>query len=294
MPELEAVSRTEATARSYVYTFGSKTYDLASRTHIMGVLNVTPDSFSDGGRFLDYNAALRHAEEMVEEGADFIDIGGESTRPGSDPVPLDEEFRRVIPIIEHLAKHSPIPISVDTYKSEVAERALNAGAVIVNDISGFHFDPRMVDVVAEHNASVVLMHIKGTPKTMQQNPQYVHLIEEIIEYLSVGVRKAEQRGIRQIMIDPGIGFGKRLEHNLEILRNLHQFHRLGYPVLIGPSRKSFIGMILDLPVEERLEGTAAAVAVSIMNSANIVRVHDVKQMKRVARVVDAILNKSLA
>jgi dihydropteroate synthase len=281
----------ETTTSPHAYTFGSVTYDLSSRTHIMGVLNVTPDSFSDGGKFFGVDNAVRHALEMVNEGADFIDVGGESTRPGSDPVPLEEELRRIIPVIERLSKETSVPISIDTYKSAVAAQALEAGAVIVNDISGLHFDPKLVDVVADRNASIVLMHIKGTPKTMQQNPEYENVIEEIIEYLQQGIQTAEQRGIRQIMIDPGIGFGKKLEHNLKILRNLQQFHRLRYPLLIGPSRKSFIGMILDLSVEERLEGTAAAVAVSVINGAHVVRVHDVRQIKRIVRVIDTILQK---
>ena len=275
-----------------LYSFGPHTYDFSKRTHIMGILNVTPDSFSDGGKFYDQERAVRRGVEMAEEGADFIDVGGESTRPGSEPISLDEELRRVLPVIGPLAKEVSVPISVDTYKSEVAARVLDAGAVIVNDISGLHFDGRMADVVAQHGASIVLMHIKGTPRTMQQNPEYEDVVGEICGYLGVGVRLAEQKGVRQIFVDPGIGFGKKLEHNIEIFRNLAEFQRFGYPVLIGPSRKSFIGAVLDLPVEERLEGTAAAVAVSIAHGAHVVRVHDVKQMKRVAKVVDALLKKS--
>jgi dihydropteroate synthase len=255
----------------------------------MGILNVTPDSFSDGGHFYDPEDAVHHAMVMIEEGADFIDIGGESTRPGSDAVSVEEEFRRVVPVIERLAKLSSVPISIDTYKSAVAARALDAGAVIVNDISGLHFDANMAEVVARHQASVILMHIKGTPLTMQADPQYDDVVEDICEYLHEGIMTAERKGIQQIMIDPGIGFGKTLMHNLEIIKQLKKFQRLGYPVLVGPSRKSFIGNILDLPVDERLEGTAAAVAASIMNGANVVRVHDVKAMKRVAQVVDAIV-----
>ena len=255
----------------------------------MGILNVTPDSFADGGKYYEIEKAVRRGMEMVGEGADFLDIGGESTRPGSESVSFDEELRRVLPVIERLVTQTSIPISIDTYKSEIARRALDAGAVIVNDISGLHFDPPLADVIAEHHASIVLMHIRGTPKTMQQNPEYDDLIEEICNYLAVGVRLAERKGIRQIFVDPGIGFGKKLAHNLEIFRKLNELKRFGYPVLVGPSRKSFIGMILDLPVEERLEGTSAAVAVSIVNGAHIVRVHDVKQIKRVAKVVDAVM-----
>lgn len=280
-----------ATISEYLYTFGSVTYDLSSRTHIMGILNVTPDSFSDGGRFYEREKAIRRGLEMIEQGADFIDVGGESTRPGSDAVPIEEELRRVIPVIEQLAEKSSTPISIDTYKSEVASHALDAGAVIVNDVRGLHFDPALVDVVSRHNASVILMHMRGTPKTMQQSPEYDNLIEEISEYLREGIQVAERKNIKQVFVDPGIGFGKKFEHNLEIFRKLSEFQKLGYPILIGPSRKSFLGMILDLPTEERLEGTAAAVAVSIMHGANVVRVHDVKEIKRVARVVDAILNK---
>jgi dihydropteroate synthase len=255
----------------------------------MGILNVTPDSFSDGGQFYDPEKAIRHGLEMVEQGADFIDVGGESTRPGSEAVSVDEELRRVIPVIERLAKATEIPISIDTYKSVVAERAFGAGAVIVNDISGLHFDPHLADVVPKYNGSVILMHIKGTPKTMQQNPEYQNVVEEVCEYLQEGIRIAEAKGIKQIIVDPGIGFGKQLSHNLELLQKVSEFHRFGYPVMVGSSRKSFLGALLDLPVEQRLEGTAAAVAVSIMNGANIVRVHDVKEMKRVANVVDGIL-----
>ncbi len=277
------------TVAKATYKFGSVEYDLTRRTYIMGILNVTPDSFSDGGHFYDPEDAVRHALEMIEDGADFIDIGGESTRPGSDAVSIDEELRRVIPVIERLAKLTSVPISIDTYKSTVAHRALEAGAVIVNDISGLHVDVNMADVIAKHEASVILMHIKGTPKTMQEDPQYNDVVEDICEYLHEGILMAERKGIEQIIVDPGIGFGKTLAHNLEIIKRLKEFQRLGYPVLVGPSRKSFIGKVLDLPIEERLEGTSGAVAASIMNGANIVRVHDVKEMKRVAQVVDAIV-----
>lgn len=273
------------------YRFGTRTYDLRERTYVMGVLNVTPDSFSDGGRFLSTDEAFRHAMSMVEDGADFIDVGGESTRPGSEPVAVGEQLRRVVPLIEKLAIAIDVPISIDTYNSEVAESAMQAGACIVNDISGLHFDEQLADVVARNHASIILMHIKGTPRTMQVDPVYGDLISEISSYLEEGIRCAQQAGIRQIIVDPGIGFGKTLEHNLEVIRRLDEFSRLGYPVLVGPSRKSFIGKILDLPVEQRLEGTAAAVAASIVRGANIIRVHDVKEMKRVARVMDAIQHR---
>jgi dihydropteroate synthase len=278
----------ETTSKT-TYTFGATEYDLSKRTYIMGVLNVTPDSFSDGGRYLDSDDAISRGLQMAEEGADFIDVGGESTRPGAQSVSLDEELRRVIPVIELLAKATSVAVSIDTYKAAVAERALDAGALIVNDISGLHFDAAMADVIAERDASVVVMHIKGTPGTMQTDPRYGDVVEEICDYLHESILRAERKGIGQIIVDPGIGFGKTVAHNLEIIRRLDEFRRLGYPLLVGPSRKSFLGKVLDLPLEERLEGTAAAVAVSIINGACIVRVHDVKEMTRVARVVDAIV-----
>ena len=261
----------------------------------MGILNVTPDSFSDGSLYFDKSAAIKRALQMVEDGADIIDIGGESTRPGSEPVTIEEELRRTIPVIEVLAKEIKIPISIDTYKSEVAKRALDAGSSMVNDISGLRFDPEMPGVISKYKVPVVIMHIKGTPKAMQQNPVYEALIPEIIDYLREGIRTALESGIPEdkIIIDPGIGFGKTFNHNLEIINNLREFTLLEKPILIGPSRKAFIGKILgDVPVTDRLEGTAAAVAISIMNGANIIRVHDVKEMVRVAKVTDAIKNIS--
>lgn len=281
--------------RSFVYRFGEKLYDLSARTHIMGVLNVTPDSFSDGGRFYGTDKAVQHALTMVEEGADIIDVGGESTRPksqaygeGAETVSVDEELRRVLPVIEQLIPLTSIPISIDTYKSAVAERALQAGAVIVNDISGFTFDLEMAAVVAKAGASAVLMHIKGTPKTMQENPHYDDLFGEIIEFLRQSLLLGEGVGIQQMIIDPGIGFGKRQIDNLQLIAGLSRFKSLGCPILIGPSRKTFIGTILNLPVEERLEGTLAAVVACILNGANIIRVHDVKEAKRAAMIADAV------
>ena len=254
----------------------------------MGILNVTPDSFSDGGNYSDPEKAFRHALEMVEQGADFIDVGGESSRPGSESITVDEELRRVLPVIQKLSKATNIPVSIDTYKPEVARQAFDAGAVIVNDISGLHFDPHLADVAAKANASMILMHTKGTPKMMQSNPEYQNVVGEICDYFEESIRIAESKGVHQIILDPGIGFGKKLSHNLEVFKKLSEFQKFGYPVLIGPSRKSFIGNILNVEIDQRLEGTAAAVAVSIMNGANIVRVHDVKEIKRVAAVVDAI------
>ncbi len=265
--------------------------DFSDKTYIMGILNVTPDSFSEGGLYFDKSAAVKRAYQMAEEGADVIDIGGESTRPGSVPVPIEEEMDRTIPVIKEIAKNIKIPISIDTYKAEVARRALDAGASIVNDISGMRFDPDMPRVVSENKAPVVLMHIKGNPKTMQQTPVYEALIPEIMDYLRLSIRLALKFGIPEdkIIIDPGIGFGKTFDHNLKIIKNLHEFTLLEKPILIGPSRKAFIGRILgDVPASGRLEGTSAAVAASILNGANIVRVHDVKEMKKVALVADAI------
>ena len=276
------------------YRFGSVQYDLGARTHLMGILNVTPDSFSDGGKYYNHDLAVRRGLEMVEEGADFIDVGGESTRPGSDPVPVEEELRRTIPVIESLAKSAGIPISIDTTKSAVASHALDAGALVVNDISGLRFDPLLADVVARNQASLVLMHMGGTPKTMQEHPEYVDVMASIVEFLREQTRVAGQKGIEQILVDPGIGFGKSVAHNTEIIRRLAELQELGYPVLIGPSRKSFIGKILDLPADERLEGTAAAVAAAIMNGAHVGRVHDLRQMKRVAMTVDAIIHPTLS
>jgi dihydropteroate synthase len=233
---------------------------------------------------------------MVEEGADIIDIGGESTRPGSEPITIKEELRRTIPVIEALARGIKIPLCIDTYKSEVAKRAFDAGASMVNDISGLRFDPKMPEVVYEYKVPVAIMHIRGNPRDMQQNPVYEALIPEIMDYLRAGMIIARQAGISEdmIVIDPGIGFGKTFNHNLQIIHNLQEFIQLRKPVLIGPSRKAFIGKILgDVPVTERLEGTAAAVAISIMNGANIIRTHNVKEIVEVAKVADAIKKEKI-
>jgi dihydropteroate synthase len=274
-----------------ILQFKNKKLDLSSRTHIMGILNVTPDSFSDGGRFYKFDDAVRQGIRMAEEGADIIDVGGESTRPGSQPVSLKEELSRVIPVIESLSRQLDVPVSIDTYKAKVAQAALNAGAQMINDISALRFDPEMKKIVAQHDVPVALMHIQGTPRTMQENPWYEDVIGEIIVYLKESVRIAEDAGIDQekIIIDPGIGFGKRLEDNLNILKNLKRFSILNCSILIGCSRKSFIGKILHLTPEERLEGSLAALAVAVMNGAHMVRVHDVKESRKVASLVDAIL-----
>jgi dihydropteroate synthase len=264
--------------------------DLSSRTLVMGILNVTPDSFSDGGLFWKPEEAVLHGVRMAEEGADILDIGGESTRPGSESVSLNEELRRVLPVVEGLAGRVKVPLSIDTTKSQVAERALQAGASMVNDTSGLTDDLKTASVAARHGAALVLMHRKGQPKVMQEDPRYDDLIGEIASFLKASARKAKDAGVGedQILIDPGLGFGKTLEHNAYILNHLDELSSLGMPVLVGPSRKSFIGEILDLPVEGRLEGTAAAVAAAVLKGAAVVRVHDVKEMVRVVRVADAI------
>jgi dihydropteroate synthase len=265
--------------------------DLGKKTAVMGILNVTPDSFSDGNRFFDPAMAVEHALKMVEDGADIIDIGGESTRPGAETVTQHEELRRVIPVIETIAGKVRVPISIDTYKATVASIAVEAGASIINDISGLRFDRDMVKVAAEAGVPVILMHIKGTPRDMQKNPVYANLIDEILDYLRGSIRIAEKAGISRskIIIDPGIGFGKTFEHNLRILKNLAQFRELEMPILVGVSRKAFIGEILGgVGPDDRLEGAAAAVAIAVMNGADIVRVHDVKEMTKVVRVADAI------
>lgn len=280
--------------KGYLLEVGPRVFDLSSRTHLMGVLNVTPDSFSDGGRFFKLEEAVNQGLKLAEGGADIIDIGGESTRPGSEPVPIEEELHRVIPVIQELNKRTQVPISIDTYKSRVAKEALDSGALMVNDISGLRVDPGMKKLVAEYRVPVVLMHIRGTPKNMQENPKYENLIEDIKGYLKDSISIAEEVGIDQekIIIDPGIGFGKTLNDNLRILKNLREFKDLGKPVMVGVSRKSFIGKILDLPTDERLEGSLAALAVAVMNGANILRVHDVKESKRAAKLADAILGSN--
>lgn len=277
-----------------IFRCRDKYLDLSEKTYIMGIINVTPDSFSDGGKYKSVDEAVESALRMVDEGADIIDIGGESTRPGAEPVPLEEELNRVIPVIKKLREQTDAVISIDTYKSEVAEEALKYGADIVNDISGFHFDKRMPEIVLKYNAGVILMHIKGTPRDMQKNPAYENLVEEIIDYFAYSIDIAKETGIDNgsIMIDPGIGFGKKWQDNYLIIRYLKEFKSLGYPILIGPSRKSFIGYLLDLPVEERLEGTISAVVCSILNGADIVRVHDVKEVARAVAVADAIAGKN--
>jgi dihydropteroate synthase len=263
------------------------------RTLVMGVLNVTPDSFSDGGEFFSLDRAVAHAEQMIAEGADLIDVGGESTRPGSAFVTEEEELQRVIPVIEHLAAKSPVPISIDTTKSSVARAAIAAGAEIVNDISGLRFDPSIADEAAKANAGLVLMHSRGTPKTMQQLPPVDDIMSEVIGDLRTSVLVAEGRGVARdrIAIDPGIGFGKTLAQNVELIAKLDQLliAFAEFPIMIGTSRKSFIGKLLDnAPADQRLHGTIASVAASVLNGAHIVRVHDVKAAVEAIKVADAV------
>lgn len=266
---------------------------MRSRTLIMGILNMTPDSFSGDGLWKNTAEAIKQARVFVEAGCDILDVGGESTRPGSEPVSEDKEKERVIPLITKLSREFPVMVSVDTYKASVAEEAIKAGAKMVNDISGMTFDARMPEVVAKAKVSVVLTHIHGTPKNMQENPYYENVVEEVKLELRNNTQAAENAGIKpeRIWIDPGIGFGKRVEDNLKLLQNLHELKSLGKPILVGTSRKSFIGKILNLPMEERLLGTAATVVLAISRGADAVRVHDVKEMVQVARMADAIVRR---
>jgi dihydropteroate synthase len=258
--------------------------------HVMGVVNVTPDSFSDGGDFFDHQTAIEHAGELVEQGADIVDIGGESTRPGADPVSLEEELQRVIPVVEAVAERHDVRISIDTTKAEVARRAVEAGAGIVNDISGLGFDEAMADAVADLDAALVLMHIQGTPETMQESIDYADLVDDIRAFFDERIERALQAGVDRdkIILDPGIGFGKTVEQNYQLIRELDGFFGFDRPLLLGSSRKSFLGAVLDKPPKERDWGTAATVACGLFAGADIVRVHDVEEMVDVARVTEAI------
>jgi dihydropteroate synthase len=264
--------------------------DLDRRTHIMGVLNVTPDSFSERGLFFDRGRAVEQGISMAGDGADIIDIGGESTRPYSERIPVEEELHRVIPVIEGLRGEVKVPISIDTLKAEVAREALRTGASIVNDISALRFDPDMIGVVSEADVPVILMHMKGMPEHMQAHPTYRNLIPEIMIFLKDALDRAVKGGIRKEMtiVDPGIGFGKTFDQNLEIIRDLKEFHSLGRPILIGTSRKAFIGHILKKEAGERETGTSATVAAAVMNGAHIVRVHHVKNAVETVRIIDAV------
>ena len=275
--------RLQWTARGYVLP-------VHARVLIMGVLNVTPDSFSDGGRYRGVDAAVARAEAMEAEGADLLDIGGESSRPGASPVSLDEELSRVLPVVAALAGRIRIPISVDTTKAEVARQALDAGAAVINDISALRGDPEMADVVARSRAGLILMHMQGTPATMQDQPASVAAVEEVVDFLQARVEAAMAAGIdpEQIAVDPGLGFGKTGEQSLALMGGLSALLALGRPVVFGPSRKSFVGAVLERPVHEREWGTAAVVAAGVLEGAHVVRAHAVAQMKDVARMAQAI------
>ncbi len=317
-----------APRKEYALLLKTGTLPLGKRTLVMGILNVTPDSFSDGGKYADFKKAVAHALQMQKDGVDIIDVGGESTRPGAQSVSVQAELDRVLPVIKGIAETSAIPISIDTSKAAVAAAALEAGASIVNDVTAFQADPGMPAILVETGAPVLLMHMKGTPRTMQQNPTYDDVVGEISRFLRQAIEKlpldfrgvqgapppepaslcelrtptselgtadcrlrtpnSELRTSSRVLIDPGIGFGKTTAHNLEILARLNEFAVLNYPLVVGASRKSFIGNVLNLPVGERLEGTAASVAAAILGGAHIVRVHDVLQMRRVADICDAV------
>jgi dihydropteroate synthase len=263
---------------------------IGERTCIMGVLNTTPDSFSDGGVYLNPEKAVQRALQMADQGADIIDIGGESSRPGAESISAEEELNRVMPVIKALKRSISVPLSIDTYKSEVARRALAEGVSIVNDISALRRDPHMAETIAEFNAGVILMHMKGTPGDMQERPFYENIIEEICSYLEESVIIAVEAGVSsdKIIIDPGIGFGKTVAHNLRILKELDRFKTLGKPVLVGTSRKSFIGTLTGKDVNDRLFGTAASLTAAVIRGADIVRVHDIEAMRDVVSVTDAI------
>jgi dihydropteroate synthase len=263
---------------------------LGKRTYVMGVLNVTPDSFSDGGRYIEREAAVEHGLRLASEGADILDIGGESTRPHATDVSEQEEMDRVIPVIKSIAKKVRIPVSVDTVKAGVARAALDAGACMINDVSAMSFDPAMAPLAAEAGVPVVLMHMKGTPRIMQDNPVYEDLVSEIMEYLREAADRVAGAGVNRelIILDPGIGFGKTFDHNLTIIKELRRFRELGRPLLLGTSRKAFLGCILGNPAWDRDNGTMATVAAAALNGAHIVRVHNVKLAVETVRVVDAI------
>ena len=278
---------------------GNKRFRLGKRTIVMGILNVTPDSFSDGGRFLSLDKAVEHAVQMEKDGADIIDIGGESTRPGASPVSVEVEMNRVVPVIEQLIEKLDVPLSIDTYKSVVARKALDLGVGMVNDITAFRGDPGLADVVKDYDVPICLMHMKGNPRDMQVNPVYDDVVNEIRVFLKERTSYAISQGIKRenIIVDPGIGFGKRtgkgVEDNCEILHRLSELKSLGFPILVGASRKTFIGNVCGgdtaLPVSERLEGSLAAACVAVMNGADIIRVHDVKETRRCVDFVDYVI-----
>ena len=276
---------------SLKYNIGKNIFDFRF-AYVMGILNITSDSFSDGGLFINKQKAVNHALEMIESGADIIDIGGESTRPGSEPVSETEELERVIPVINGILKSKPDAIiSIDTTKANVAKQALRNGALIVNDISGGSFEPDIFKVTSEHNAAIILMHIKGKPKTMQVSPEYSDVIAEVYDHLAKQSSIASGHGIENIIIDPGIGFGKRLEHNLSLINGLDYFRSLGFPILVGLSRKSFIGNILNLPVEERDDATNSMNMLALSKGARIIRTHNVKQAYQTCKLFNEVIIK---
>jgi len=264
--------------------------NLASRPHIMGILNVTPDSFSGDGICDNVDLAVEFAEKLVREGADIIDVGGESTRPGAKPVSIDQELHRVVPVIERLSEKLDVPISVDTRKAVVAEQALRAGAEIVNDVSGLRYDPQMLSVIVQHQSYFILTHSRGTPETMQKEVSYNSVIDEVEKFFNDSIEQLEAAGFprERLWLDPGLGFAKKAEHNLELLNGLNRFRASGCAIVIGPSRKSFIGKLLGKEVNDRLEGSLAAVAASVWKGAQVVRVHDVLSTKRFLTVLGAI------
>jgi dihydropteroate synthase len=287
-------SNVHMSRRAYVLRARDKRLELGRHTRVMGVVNITPDSFSDGGRFLERSKAVECCLQLVEGGADIVDLGGESSRPGAEPVSVQEELERVLPVLQEVRKQVPVLISVDTCKSTVAREALKEGADIVNDISAFRLDPEMPQVVKEWDAAVVLMHMRGTPQIMQDIPPSPDILEEVQTDLQAAVSKASESGIPEesIIIDPGIGFGKTVGDNCRILNELSFLETFDLPVLVGTSRKSFLGTILDIPAQERIWGSAASGAIAIMRGAHIVRLHDVAEMSQVAQITDAILAES--
>ncbi len=265
--------------------------DQSSKTLIMGIVNVTPDSFSDGGKYFTLESAYEHSKNLIKDGADIIDIGGESSRPGSKPINFEIELERTIPLISKIRSNFPeVIISIDTTKSEVAEQAILSGANIINDISGLSFDKNMIKVASKYDVLLVIMHMQGKPETMQESPYYNNLIDDINSFFEERIQYATQFGIQknQIILDPGIGFGKSYEDNFKLINQLEKFNGFKLPILIGPSRKSFIGVALNEEPESRLEGTLAAVAAGILRGAQIVRVHDVKEIRKVAKIIDLI------
>ncbi len=291
--------------KKFTLRLRTRTLALGARTLVMGVLNVTPDSFSDGGRYFDAKRAVARAREIGRAGADILDIGGESTRPGAAPITVEEELRRVLPVLEALRGKLKIPISIDTQKATVAEAAVRAGAEIINDVSALRGDPVLAEVARHHRVPVVLMHMRGVPRTMQKGPFARDVVRDVLAGLRAAVARARKAGLRrsQLVLDPGIGFGKSYAQNYELLARLPELARLGFPLLVGTSRKAFLGAVYDersrttlgsvqkpLPPEKRLWGTAATVAAAILGGAHIVRVHDVAEMVQVARITDAIVN----